>query len=321
MVTPKFPVFIFAGPDSYSKEQAIAKLSNSVLDGSSKELNHIVFDGAESRLSDILDCVSTVPFMAAKRLVVVKNFDKLSDEDKVRLMKYARTPNKHTYLVIDSKDDSILKDNPDVMRYTVYSRFGELTDSQFQSRVTDMLLSSKKSISADAARALKELYNDDMGSVSRELEKLSSFVGERSAIETSDIEAVAGKHINASAFDLTDAIEVNDLNKSLSIVSELILSGKKHYEILGLLCWQMKRLFKGRALLENGTPEQQIAGILRINRRYHGRFFKQVKASTLEGVEAKINTLLETDLDIKRSRYDPAIALEFAVIKLCLGLR
>jgi DNA polymerase III delta subunit len=29
--------------------------------------------------------------------------------------------------------------------------------------------------------------------------------------------------------------------------------------------------------------------------------------------------LLETDLDIKRSRYDPAIALEFAVIKLCLG--
>jgi DNA polymerase-3 subunit delta len=201
--------------------------------------------------------------------------------------------------------------------------FGELTDAQFQSRAKDVLSSLKcqKNITADAARALKDLYGGDMGSVAQELQKLSSFVGDRKQIETEDVEAIAGKHINASAFDLTDAIEVNDIKKALSIISELTLSGKKHYEIIGLLCWQMKRLFKGRVLLEKGVSDAQIAGTLKISRRYYDRFLKQLKASTLDGIESKMKTLLETDLDIKRSKYNPAIALELAVVKLCLGFR
>ncbi len=323
MVNSKPTVFLFLGADSYSKDQAIKKLSDSVLDSSSRSLDYKVFDCNEDEARDILDYVSTIPFLASKRLVVVKNFKKLSEEDSSRVVNYIKNPNKYTYLVIDAEDDSILKDYPEITRNVMLNRFGELTDSQFQSRAKEMLASAacNKNITSDAAKALKELCDGDMGSVSQELQKLSSFVGDRDQIETEDVEEVAGKHINASAFDLTDAIEVNDLKKALSIISELTLSGKKHYEIVGLLCWQMKRLFKGRALLEKGTPGAQIAASLRISRRYCDRFFAQLKASTLAGIEAKMKILLDADLDIKRSRYDPAVALEFAIIKLCLGAR
>ncbi|MFA6321439.1 MAG: DNA polymerase III subunit delta [Candidatus Omnitrophota bacterium] len=321
MVNSKSPVFLFLGADSYSKDQAIKKLSDSIFGSSSRDLDYKVFDCNEDEACDILDHVSTIPFLASKRLVVVKNFKKLSEEDISRIIAYIKNPNKYTYLVIDAEDESILKDHPEIMRNVVSSRFGELSDPQFYSRAKEMLSSAApgKNITSDAAKALKELYGGDMGSVSQELKKLSSFVGDRDQIEAEDVESVAGKHISASAFDLTDAIEVNDLKKALGIISELTLSGKKHYEIVGLLCWQMKRLFKGRLLLEKGTPDAQIAGALRINRRYCDRFLKQLKASTLTGIESKMKILLETDLDIKRSRYDPAIALEFAVIKLCLG--
>ncbi|MDD5427965.1 MAG: DNA polymerase III subunit delta [Candidatus Omnitrophica bacterium] len=321
MVNSKPSVFLFAGADSYSKEQEIKKLGGPIFKGSSRDLDYKVFDCGDDSSRDILDYISTVPFMSPKRLAVVKNFEELSDEDLSRLISYIKNPNKYTYLVIDAEDDSLLKDHPEILRHVIPVRFGELTDQQFQARTKQMLEPLKKSISPEGAKALKELYGPDMGSVSQELQKLSSFVGERGRIEAEDVEAAAGKHITASAFDLTDAIEVNDLKKALSIVSDLILSGKKHYEIVGLLCWQMKRLFRGRVLFEKGTSGTQIAGALRINKRYYDRFLKQLKASTLAGIEAKIKTLLEADLDIKRSRYDPAVALEFAVIKLCLGLR
>ena len=85
------------------------------------------------------------------------------------------------------------------------------------------------------------------------------------------------------------------------------------------MCWQTKRLFRGRMLMESGMADAEIANSLKISRRYHDRFFAQARRSSPAQVESKMRVLLEADLDIKRSKYDPAIALEFAVIKLCLG--
>ncbi len=321
MVNSRPAVFLFAGNDSYAKEQAIKKLSASLLNSSSLELDYKVFNAVDSEVRDILDYVSTLPFLASKRLVVIKHFDKFSKEDSARLVRIIKNPVKSTCLVLDAEDDSVIREYPGISRYIIVSKFGELTDSQFQTRVKEILSSVNvdKKISHDAAMALKELYGSDMGSISQELQKLASFVGDRGQIETNDVEAITGNNLNASVFDLTDALEINDIAKALSIISELILSGKKHYEIVGLLCWQMKRLFKGRMLLENGMADSQIANTLKIGRRYQDRFFRQLKASSMAQVESKMRVLLETDLDIKRSKYDPSIALEFAVIKLCLG--
>ncbi len=321
MVNSGKAVFLFIGNDSYSKEQAVKKIERSFLDSSSREFDYKVFDGANTEARDILDYVSTIPFLASKKLVVVRNFEKLSAQDGERIIAYIKNPVKSTCLVLDVEDDSILKQYPQISRYVVLSRFAILTDPQFHARAKEILLQAPgcKDISSDASMALKELYGDDMGSVAQELQKLSSFAGERMRIEVRDVEELSGKNPDSSAFDLTDAIEVSDLKRALSIISELMLSGKKHYEIIGLLCWQMKRLFKGRVLMDRGTSDLEIAGLLKINSRYQARFFRQLKVHSLAQVESKMEMLLETDLGIKNSKYDPDLALEFAVMKLCLG--
>ncbi|MDD5436148.1 MAG: DNA polymerase III subunit delta [Candidatus Omnitrophica bacterium] len=323
MVTSKPAVFLFAGSDNYSKEQAIKKLSATLLDASSRELDYKVFDGAGVSARDIIDHLSTIPFLASKRLTVIRNFEKLPAEDSERLAGYLKVPLKSACLVLDSQDDSFTKEYPDLSRHVLVSWFGPvLNDHQFELRAKDILSAAgcKKDISADAARTLKELCRDDMGSVAQELQKLSSFVGERGRIEARDVEEITGRNLTTSAFDLTDAIEKNDLKGALSIISDLILSGKKHYEIVGLLCWQTKRLFRGRVLLERKIPDPQIANTLKIGKRYQERFFRQIRAFGLAQIESKMKVLLEADLGIKRTKYDPEFALEFAIIKLCLGL-
>ncbi len=321
MVKPNPAAFLFVGKDSYSKEEAIKKIAFSVLGPEAGGMDYKVFDGADAVLRDILDYVSTVPFSAPKRLAVIKNFGKFSKESRSRLIDYIKNPHKSACIILDCEDDSVIKEDPQILRYISLSRFGELAESQFHARASQILSSAGrgKEISSDAAMALKEIYADDMGSVSQELHKLASFAGERNRIEVSDVEALTGKNPNASAFDLTDAIEAGDVKAALSIVSELIISGKKHYEIIGLLYWQVKRLLKGRILLAKGESDTEIAAALKINRRYYDRFSKSLKASSESGIESKIGALLDADLAIKAGKYDPKIALEFAVIKLCLG--
>lgn len=323
MVNQGPSAFLFIGKDDYLKEEAIKKIERSILNASSRELDYKVFDAKTSESRDILEHISTLPFMASKRLAVVKNFEELSPEDIARIIGYLKVSANSACLIMDTEDDSVLKDYPELSKYSVVSRFGELTDSQFHTRASQMLAATGrgKKIGRDAAMALKELYGSDLGSVSQELDKLSSFVGANTEISQDDIEKVSGRNLISSAFELTDAIELNDIKKALSIVSDLLLSGKKHYEIIGLLCWQMKRLFRARLLLDKGMPEARIANAVKIGMRYQARFFKHLRSSSLAQIESKLVVLLESDLDIKRTKYDPALVLEFAVIKLCLGLR
>jgi DNA polymerase III subunit delta len=108
MVILSSPVIFFVGDEKYLKEKAINELRSSILDSSSGELDYKVLHGNDTSAEEILNCVSTIPFFSSKRLVVIRDFEKLSKEDSDRIISYIRKPYQYTCLVVDIKDDDIL---------------------------------------------------------------------------------------------------------------------------------------------------------------------------------------------------------------------
>lgn len=319
MVSAKPSVFLFIGNDIYSKEKALQKLGSSLLDSSARELDFKVFRGAQSRAREILDNISTIPFLAEQRLIVVREFDRLPDEDRKRIIEYARKPLKTACLVLDLRDDSVLQELGPSQRQTVVKMFGEPTGPDLVLWIKQFVSDRGKSIEPDAIEFLKEARVQNLSQLSNELEKIISFVGTRKAISAADVEELVGSNLVASAFDLTNAIEANRVDDALGVVSDLLTGGKKHFEIIGLLSWHVKRLLKAKVLQQKGSTDTYIANALRINRKYFGKFFRQVKGLKMDAIRSQMRVLLEADLDIKRSKLDPALVLECAIIRLCLG--
>ena len=317
MVKPS--AFLFIGEGGYLKDKAVEDLAASLLDGSSRQLDYKVFYGSEADTREVLDYITTIPFLASKRVAVIKEFEKLPKEDISRIVTYLKKPSKSTCLVLDTKDDSLLKEHGDITHYVNVQRFGILSDYEVFSWIKQFLAPKNKSIKEDAARELKELQGGNLSMLAQELEKLVSFIGDKETIELSDVEELVGKTPTLSAFDLTAAIEKCRMNEAIDIISDLLLGDKKHYEIIGLLCWHFNRLFKAKTLQAKGEDNARIAGSLRISRRYSADFFKQLEGFSMDQIRSKLRILLEADLDIKRSRFDPALVLEFAVIRLCLS--
>jgi DNA polymerase III delta subunit len=85
------------------------------------------------------------------------------------------------------------------------------------------------------------------------------------------------------------------------------------------LSWFFKRVLKAKLLIDAGDTEYAVAQKLRINRRSTEELFTQVHSFSVRDIESKMNVLLDADLAIKRPRYNPAIIMEFAIIRLCLG--
>jgi len=317
MVNPKSSVFLFIGDDSYLKEKAIKDLATSLPGDSPVPLDCKTFYGGEAEANEVIDTINTIPFLASKRLVIIKGLEKASSEFKARLAQYIRKPSKTACLVLESSDDSLLEEDGDLARHMNVRRFGEITGSEIGSRIKEFLAARDKKIEPDAISLLKEMHGQNLSSLMQELEKLSSFTGARASVKAADVEAVAGKSLVASTFDLADAIGSRKTEKALRICHDLITAGKKEYEIIGLLSWHFKRLLKAKTLKARGESDNRIAFAVRIGQKYAAGFFRQVAGLGMGQIKSGIRTLLAADLDIKRTRFDPTLVLEFAILRLC----
>jgi DNA polymerase III subunit delta len=319
MVKSEPSVFLFVGEERYLKENALMRLKASLLEGGSKDLDQKVFYGGESNAAEILEYAAAPSFFAPKNLVILRDFEKFAREDRSRIAEYVKNPNKSSCLVIDIKEShTAAQINPGAGHVKVM-HFNEIDESEAPSWIKRFLALKGKTIDDDAIDILKDMRGGGLLFLTNELEKLAVFVGDRPEIKAGDVEMVAGKSADISAFDLGWAIGEGDIDRAMNIVSELALSGKRSYEIIGLLSWHMTRILKGRMLLDKGESEYSIASMLKIARRYQAQFFKQVRMFDLVRIKSKMDILMESDLDIKRTKFDPGLVIEFAVIRLCLG--
>jgi DNA polymerase III subunit delta len=312
-------VYLFTGNDSYSKEKAIDELVSSILGATAaKEFDCRIFYGAESDASQIRDYLATLPFLAPKRVAIVKDFDKLPKESRALLSDYTKKSPKSTCLILETKEDA-RPDDYGIAAGASVRRFEGPTDAELTSWIKRYIASRSKDIEDEAVSALKELQGRNLLSIASELEKLLLYIGNRPCATADDVEEVVAKSLISSAFDLTDAIEARDIERALEIVSESMLAGRKHYEIIGLLCWHLKKMYRAKTLLERGVSEYQAASLLKIAPRYRNKFFRQAKACGSDRIKSRMSVLLEADAGIKRSKYGPWLVLDFTVIRLCLG--
>ena len=92
------PVYFFFGDDSFSLETILTSLEKAVQPLITSEFDKEVFHGEDRNLIDILDFASAFPFGSGKKLIIVKEFDKL--KDKKNLTSYVNSPADFTILVL-----------------------------------------------------------------------------------------------------------------------------------------------------------------------------------------------------------------------------
>lgn len=318
MVIPKENVFLFIGDDAYLKEKALQKLRASLLGKAADGSDQKIFCGYDLDPQEVFDCLTTLPLLSEKRLIVIRDIEDISDDLKKNLISYIQKPLPSVYLVLDAHDDDILEDYSAVSKHITIQRFGIPRGGSLSSWITEFLASQGKTIAPDALMILRELEGNDLSYLAQELEKLVTFIGSRKEIKVSDVEEIVGKSLILSAFGITDALNARDASEALKIVSCLIALGKKESEIIGLLSWHLKRLLRAKILKTGGESDYTVGSLLKIGQRFQRDFFKQLADFKLEKLRRDIQILLQADLNIKRTKFDPGTILEFTLIQLCL---
>lgn len=286
----KSAAYLLTGEEDFLKDEFISGLKNRCLDDSNKEFNFTSFSAKDSAIEDMLAVAKTAPFIGKKRLVIIRNVDKLNAKAKETLLLYLKNPTESTCLVLEStKSLSANGFLSAIARYAAVMRAEAPRYGSLDSWIRRRAASLKKGISTDAVQLLKELTGGNLGSLSKELEKVASLVEERNQITLGDIEAVVGRSLKEDVFILVNYINSRDASKALSLSKRLLRQGKRAHEIIGLLGWNFRKLLSSTGMNNFDADE----------------------------LKRRLKLLFDADRAIKTGSSRPEFVLDILISELC----
>jgi DNA polymerase-3 subunit delta len=327
MAGPTKTFYIFYGTDDLSVEEAVQKLRDGM--GANGDLNTSEFEGAAASVPEIINAVSSYPFLAEKRLVIVKGM-------------LAHLSRKGAGETGKKAVEALLRDLPTLPEYArlVFVERGELSEKDNIVALAGSApngyvknFAAPKDLSAwitrrardaygveiqpAAAAALAAVVADDLRRADNELVKLSCYVAPDAPITEADVAALTPYVAEANIFRMVDAMAEGRGQVALRLMHRLLEDKENSpFSLYGMITRQFRNLLLTREYLGGGGGLNGLAGAIGVSPYATKDLARQSRAFSLEELEKIYRTLLDTDEKMKTGKIAPELALDLLVTGL-----
>lgn len=307
------PVLIFTGDQPYLAEQAVSDLKRILL-GPSGDVNYTIFYGENASGKEIADNASTYPMFSKKKLIVVKNADKLSAKELTALETYTASPSRSTCLVLifsEVKKPKLGGKNADLFDFS-------LGKGNALSAVREEAGRLGYEITNAGAETLLGLVGEDLQEVHNEMIKISIYKGDKKTIGPSDVEALTKKTKFADIYQLINAVSKRDKRTAHRVLADLETAGEEPLSILGLLSWRFRLIWKAKELLDMRTSQVEMIKALKISPGQYYYLSEDLKKFTYNDIARIMRALADCDKKLKLSYVPKSFVLTKLVLELCV---
>jgi DNA polymerase III subunit delta len=318
--------YILHGEDTLGIEEAVAKLRAGMGDDPNAELNTSEFDGAATSVPEILNAVTSYPFLSDRRLVIVKGLlgwlmrKGAGQPGKQGIETLAaELPNLPEYARLVLIERETLPDKSPILRLASASESGYVRAFSAPKDTTGWILKrAREHYGAEmdnrAAAALSAVTGDDLRRADNELFKLVCYVDEGQPITEDAVARLTPYVPEANIFKMVDAMADGQAQLALELLHRL-LSDKDQdpFGLYGMIIRQFRLLLLAREHLAAGGSPDGIAQAAGVRPFLAQGLARQSRGFTLEQLERIYRSLQETDLRMKTGRIEPALALDLLV--------
>jgi DNA polymerase-3 subunit delta len=312
------PIYCLTG-ERFLVDTAAAAIRAAVLAaaGAAAAFNHDTFDLKENGLGGALGTARTLPMMAKRRLVVGKAIDEVKAADLEPLVTYVEDPNPAScLLLIGDKVDVRLRAFAALRKRGYLYVFAPLRDNALAGWLRTEARVRGIDIKPDAAAALATLAGPDLGRLSQALEQLGIYVGGERAIAVDDVEDLVAETREHAIFELTKAIGMGDVPKSLALCARMLRNREPPLKIQFMLARQLRQIWRAKELAAGGASKGDIAAAVGINPYFLDDIMVPARRMSRAALERALERLFQADLALKTSRVEPELALSRLVQSL-----
>jgi len=317
-------IFFFWGPDTYRSRKKLVEIKEKFLaEVDESGLNLTMIDGARADLTEFSKAVSTPPFLARKRLVVVENIISGAKKKEIK---------EGVVEILDKKD--LLKDlllvfwegedvdeRTSLFKRLAREKYAQRFDLLDQRSLVNWLRLEVKgrggSINTDALEALAGAVGNDLWNASTEIDKLIAYK-DKKVIERADVESLVKGKFDDNIFNFIDSIANKNKKLAHQLLSDQLNSGANELYLLTMLIRQFRILLLVKDLSESGgyLAKQQVASELGIHPYVAQKALAQVRNFTSTKLANIYKLLLSTDAKIKTSYADSKVLFDLLLTKI-----
>ncbi len=288
-------------------------------------MNMVRFD-AKAAIGDVMEAVTSAPFMGEKRMAVVRDLvatTKKADA-KAWVEGFSSTPESTIVIFWESAEPEkvekaelfkALKGVSDVHHYP----FPALTGSALSKWIEDRVKSLGGTIDRDAVQELVMRVGGDLWRMSGELEKLVARTSaSREAISKKLISEMVSANFEDQIFVFVDAVSRKDVKGALRLLDEERQSGAEEMYLFSMLTRQVRILLGARSLLDENpqASKQDLADAMGLHPFVAQKSLEQARRFTAENLKTAHETLYQFDRSLKLGQIDPETAVDLTVSRL-----
>jgi len=310
------PIYFFLGEEDFLKEEAINIIKKSILTSDvSKDFNYNHLYGTLTSISKVLDITNTLPVFSDKRMVIVDEFDKSKQVDK--LNEYIKNPSTHSVLILKSNETKLpkgIRTNKNCIKVIFYP----LWESELRKWIIDRVGKFKKRINMDAVDILIEYCNNSLTEINNEIGKLILFTGEKEIITLDDVKNLTGDINMFSIFALTDALANRNFKNSIKIYRRINQKESDSVTILSAIYSFFHKLWHIDYLLNGHHTENEIISQLGLNPYRYKKIVSAKRKFSSNDIKSIILTIADYDILLKTgSNLKKSALMEECLYKIC----
>lgn len=334
------PVYLFFGEEEYLIDYTLQLAKNVFIDKALEPLNYIILEGKEIDFNNIMNACETLPFMAEKKIVIIKDLplfkskkelgESHTKSSKDPLINYIDGLEDYLVLIFVEKTKSIRKSNPlykKIQKYGDVVEFTKLRGRDLDKWVADSFKKYNKTISKSNINYFiqyssyfngkkdKTLYD-----LENEIIKIANYLSEDVEITKEEIELLMSKPLEMNVFNLLNSISQKNGEQALNLFNEMYISNEPILFILHMIVRQLRNMLKYKILRDKGYTSGDNFKKMSLSEYEYKKIANQSNNFTISQLERALDYCLETDRTIKVSSIDDRLAMEILITNLCFKI-
>lgn len=325
------PVYLLKGNEPYLKLNYANLLAGSVVPAGLEVFNYHKLDGETVTMNELVECVEALPAMCERTCVLVHDldFEKLDDSDREALVELlSDAPDTCTLIFWQDTVGFPQKTKKMKELLALIDEVGAVVDLDARTRqdlvrfVISECGKSDRAISAYTAEYLLDNVGEDMGNLVTEIEKLCNFT-ERE-ITQSDIDKVCVRSLEATAFQMIDALLDNNFDRVFQALGILFDMKTEPMMILGALVSTYSDMYRAKVIAHEGGQQRDLKKLF--PQAYKSDFklrnaFRRAGRFSMPALRKSLELLAEADTKLKSTSEDHRTVFEKLMIELALARR
>ncbi len=325
---------VLIGEDDFSIRQALEEIKEGIGEPDMLSANTAVLDGRQVTADQMRGSCETVPFMAAKRLVIIEGllerFETSSKPGRKKADSKATAEEEYKeiagYLshVPDFTEVVVIGGNPgknspllrELTGVAEIKTFPLLNEARLKQWVEQRVASNGGSISRLAVDLLVKSVGNNLWVMAGEVDKLGLFARDRT-IEEQDVSELVSYTQDANVFAMVDAIMEFRAGSAQVLLQRLLKQGAAPAYLLVMLARQVRLMFLASVMTAQKLSRKEIQSKLGLFSDFLlSRLLEQSGKYSVLRLKDVYHKLLEADLSVKTGKCDGELALNILIAEL-----